>query len=175
MIERTISTGTKTALPLALACGLMLAPFGLSGPAQAAAGTPDSGAGAAIQAPTLPTPQVVYSFDDTQALTCEEVLVNVAIGQPVPLSAAPCLETALLGIDPAVIEARTGVSLPPADGGAALAEAEVWPNGAACESVLVGLALGHALPVTTAPCVSAYMLPHSPESLAFVTQQGQGG
>ncbi|MCF8482486.1 MAG: hypothetical protein K9H25_18845 [Rhodospirillum sp.] len=114
---------------------------------------------------TMPAPKVTFSFDQTATLSCDDVLNNIAIGIPVPLSSAPCIESYLLA---------TGLGreeLTSDDPAAELFNDTLVgtlndPDPMACEQVLIGLATGQAMPVTVAPCVTTYMLPHSPEMLA---------
>jgi hypothetical protein len=111
---------------------------------------------------TMPAPEVTFSFDEAANLSCDDVLNNVAIGAPVPLSGAPCIESYLL------LNGMGREELTSQDPAADLFDDTLVgslsdPDPFACEQVLIGLATGQAMPATVAPCVTAYMLPHSPE------------
>ncbi|WP_413203967.1 hypothetical protein [Rhodospirillum sp. A1_3_36] len=111
---------------------------------------------------TMPAPEVTFSFDEAANLSCDDVLNNVAIGAPVPLSGAPCIESYLL------VSGLGREELTSQDPAAELFNNTLVgtlsaPDPFACEQVLTGLATGQAMPITVAPCVTAYMLPHSPE------------
>ncbi len=119
-------------------------------------------------------PRVTFSFDQSTSLTCDEVLYNVAVGEPVPMNGAPCIETYLLETDQA--SATLDSSDPTAE---LFRETRVGLVGApdpyACEKVMVGLAIGKAMPATVAPCVTAYMLPQSDDALAGESGSKRGG
>jgi hypothetical protein len=122
---------------------------------------------------TMPAPEVTFSFDETEGLTCDDVLNNVATGAPVPLSGARCIESYLLVTGLGRNELTSG------DPAAELFNDTLVgtlsnPDPVACEQVLIGLATGQAMPVTVAPCVTAYMLPHSPEMIADSSDEASG-
>lgn len=119
-------------------------------------------------------PQVTFSFDQSRSLTCDAVLYNVAVGAPVPMNGAPCIESYILA---------TGQASAGLDSGDPTAELFKEnrvglvgdPDPYACERVMIGLATGQAMPATVAPCVTAYMLPQSNDALAGESGSGRGG
>ncbi|MBK1663433.1 hypothetical protein CKO38_01565 [Rhodospirillum rubrum] len=131
-------------------------------------------------APSLATPLVTFSFDRTQADPlagadrCESVLYNVAIGAPVPLDGAPCIESYLLASGQARDHLTTDDPTNELFSDTLLGTT-TRPDPVACENVLTGLAVGQALPATVAPCVTAYMLTPLSGSVAGGADPQNGG